>query len=565
MARQAWKLFRRRGVGWNVKQSTFNYLSASGDTIPISYISPYDMFEYIMTNHPGVLIGGFQSETERAHHLQAFWEGFRLQNSFHSVFSEHNGSLQCVVPMVWHGDEGRGKRRGNTAVVSIGSVIGTQSVVNSRKRARPSCDCDPSPALQRKFGGTRNRLTAEHRRLLGVQATTMKGHSFLHRYPLFIIPSSIHHEHPDAMQQLLQLIARDLKRLFFEGVTIQGKTFNAAIIGAKGDLKWFAKIALQRSWEHQGRVRNLPCCHECLGGSAGVPWDDMVSDRPTWAGTRWTQRPWTDQPCMSAVPFCISSPERQYRRDIFHLTKVGIFRDVVGSIVCFLTMKRYFGLAGSFDERLSNAHSAFSLYCKTVKRNPALRTFSRRLFTYPRFDAYPWANTKGSDTMLLLDWLRVQLTGCINDPQDPSHVPTLQIMKAVCEAARKVFVILNGHTLWMTRGCTTNLFEHLHGFIRGYVALAGQLLNTEFNGFAIKPKLHLARHGSLELDELLSSGDEVALNMNCYNCEMDEDLIGRVCRLSRRLDSRCIGQRVLSCCMLKSSILYGRFKKLHKI
>lgn len=566
ICRQAWKVFKRRKVGWNVPIKTFNYVcNVSGEQMDISYISPCDLMEYLITHHPGVLVGGFQSSVERARHLEAFWAAFRLQNNHHVVYEEHNCNLQAVIPLVFHGDEGRGKRRGNTAVVSCGVAIGTQSVVNSRKRSFGECDCNPPASLKQKFGGVTGRLSTEHKKLLRVQSTTMKGHSMLHRWPLFIIPSVIHHVHPNAMKRLLELVAIDFRRLFYDGLTISGRSYNFAVIAAKGDLKWFGKIALQRSWENQGRIRDIPCCHECMGGQPGVQWDDIISDRPAWAVTRFTVRPWYDPPCMLAVPFCKLSPERLYKRDPFHLTKVGIYRDVVGSIVVFLAIKGYFGNVGTFDSKLSSAHSAFQFYCRTVKKNPALRSFSRRLFMVPRFDAYPWSNTKGSDTMLLLDWLIVQLTGCANDPQHISHIPSLRLMKAVCKAARKVFKDLNGHNLWMWRDCSTVLFQDLQGFIRGYVALASMFLNDPFCGFAIKPKLHLLRHASLEIDELLSNGDECMLNFNCHNCEMDEDLIGRVCRLSRRLDSRCIGERVLACSLLKAGILYRRFLKLHKL
>lgn len=565
VSRQAWKLFKRRQVMWNVPMKTFNYVDASsGDQLAISYISPCDLMEYLITHHPGVLVGGFQSSPERARHLDAFWAAFRLQNNYHVVYEEHNDHLPTVIPLAFHGDEGRGKRRGNTAVVSCGAVIGTQSVVNSRKRSFGDCDCNPPASLKQKFGGVTQRLSTQRKNLLRVQSTTMKGHSMLHRWPLFIIPSDIHHAHPNAMIQLLEIIAKDFKQLFYDGVTVSGRTFNFAVIAAKGDLKWFAKIALQRSWENQGRIRDIACCHECLGGQVGTPWDDMVSDRPNWSNTRFLARPWTDPPCVLAIPFCRLAPERMFKRDPFHLTKVGIYRDVVGSIVCFLAMKDYFGSVGTFDSKLCTAHSAFKLYCKTVKKNPALRTFTRRLFMLPRFDSFPWANVKGSDCMLMMEWLAVQLTGCINAPEDASHIPTLRLMKAVCKAGKKVFTDLNGHSWWMWRDCSTVLFQDLHGFIRGYIALANVLLN-DVCAFAIKPKLHLLRHASLEVDELLSAGDECMLNYNCHNCEMDEDLIGRVCRLSRRLDSRCIGERVLGCSMLKAGILYRRFKRFHKL
>ena len=167
--------------------------------------------------------------------------------------------------------------------------------------------------------------------------------------------------------------------------------------------------------------------------------------------------------------------------------------------------------------------------------------------------------------MILIDWLTVALAGFENVPLDNSHLPTFRLMKATCKAARKVFTDLNEHGLWAMRPCSMVFYSNMQGLIRGYCALASVLLNDEFNGFAIKPKLHLLRHTTLEIDEALQQGDQCVLNWNSVNCEADEDMIGRTCRLSRRLDSRKIGERVLGCVLLKAGITWNRFRKLHTI
>ena len=158
-SRQAWRLFKRRNMAWDVKLSTFQYVTGSGDVIPISYISPVDMFEYLLTNVPGVLVGGLQSAVDRAEYLHTFWSAYQLQHQDHIVYEVHGGNLSTVVPLRWHGDEGRGKRRGNTAVVSMSCVFGTNTAVQHRKRKFECVSCEPSPALNVRFGNAVNRLS----------------------------------------------------------------------------------------------------------------------------------------------------------------------------------------------------------------------------------------------------------------------------------------------------------------------------------------------------------------------------------------------------------------------
>ena len=558
-SRQTWALIRKKGLAWDVKPSVFDYVTADGDHMPITYIKPSDYIRFLMTHHPSVMVGGLQSETDRALHLESFWEGFRLANSDHMIYSEHNDSLSQCLPVLWHGDEGRGKRRGNTVVVSLELPMSVATVLNTRKRCRNemSC-CDPPAASKRKYANVQRKLSSRHKDALRMQVTTMKGHSLYHRFPLFIIPSGIHHAHPDALIQLLGIMASDLRQLFFEGLDAAGKHYTVALVGAKGDLKWHKKIALERSWDNQGIVRNIACCHQCGAGADGIAFEDM-SENPVWAATRWASRPWTTAPVMNPVPFCSAAPEKQYSRDVFHLTKVGIYRDLAGSALCFLVAKGYFGQQGDFDEKLANAHGAFTLFCRTTGLTPALRTFSRSLMMYPRFSAYPWANVKGSDCMLLLKFLAVQCCGFENAPLDPSHLPMLRLIRATCKAATGVIAALNKHNLWVERDCSMSVHGEMTKFVNGYMMLASSCLNDVFNGFGIKPKLHLFKHEALEWHEALLRGDELLLNWNIFGCEGSEDCIGRVCRLSRRLDSRRIGERVLGCCLVRSAMLHRRF------
>ena len=560
-SRATWALLRKKGYGWNVPLSTFDFITSDGVHLPITYIKPSDLVRYLMTHHPSVLAGGLQSETDRSLHLEAFWEAFRLAHGDHQVFSEHAHSLCNCLPLAWHGDEGRGKRRGNTVVVSIETPFSVMTSLNKKKRrlGETHCSCDPPAASKARYSHVQKKLSAKHKAALDMQMTTMKGHPLLHHFPLFIVPSAIHHGHPEATTELLKIIAINLRMLFFDGLDIRGKNYTVAIIGAKGDLKWFKKIALERSWENQGVVRNIACCHQCGAGADGIPFEDLTTRVPVWAATRFSSRPWTTPPVMDPVPYCRAVPEKQYKSDPFHLTKVGIYRDLAGSSLCLLVSKGYYGAQGDVNHKLSNAHGAFTLYCQTFGKSPALRTFSRFLMMYPRLDSYPWANVKGSDCMILLSFLIVQAAGFERAPQDPSHIPWLRTMRLTCQAAKQVFVCLNQHNLWLQPLCAMSLHADISRFVKGYVQLASICLNDSFNGYAIKPKLHLVKHVEIEYDEALQRGDEIIVNWNLWNAESNEDMMGKVCRLSRRLDSRRIGERVLGACLLKSGTLHRRF------
>ena len=564
-SRDTWSFFNRYKLGWKVKPDTFQYNAGDGNVVSIAFLSPKKLLKYMIERHPDVLVGGLQCPQERAIHLQAFWEGFRLQHPDHVVFQEHNDALSYVFPLYHHGDEGRGKRRGNTVVVSLETPIGITTVDYVRKRQRQSCNCTTPAAFSHKYPGVHGALPPHLKTALKDQRTNMKGHSFIQHFPVFIIPSAYHHAYPDLLKAMLGRLALELKELFYEGVYACGRQWCASVCGAKGDLKWYTKIAhLKRSYEHQGYVQDILCCHQCLAGDPNgtMPYED-VSEAPSWAATRWKERPWLLEtpPPLLAVPCWTLAPEKQYKTDPFHTMKTGIFRDLVGSCICYMARNNLFSNDRDFPSQLNAAHGAFRLFCLATGETAALRSFSRALMVYPRFSAFPWANVKGSDSMLLCKWLVHQCTALQNDETCGADPHCLKLMKATCRAALDLWANFNKHGLFLPRTCGMVVYAEMTRFINGYNALANFSLNDDFNGWGMKPKLHLLKHAALELHEDLVSGKEFLPNFNVHNCEQNEDYVGRMSRLSRRLDSRTVCERAIASSLLKGGILHKRWKR----
>ena len=183
-SRDTWRWFNSWGFRWNVKFSTYDYIAPSGEVITMTYISPFDLMAFLIEKYPSILVGGLQCPTERAQNLRTFWDGFKLQHADHEAFREHPNNLQNLIPIAWHGDEGRGKRRGNTVVVSCQAIIGLHTVLQKKKR-RAECECEPPISIQNKFSRSNvdHRLGAESLSVLLDQRTNMKGHSFMQHFP----------------------------------------------------------------------------------------------------------------------------------------------------------------------------------------------------------------------------------------------------------------------------------------------------------------------------------------------------------------------------------------------
>ena len=78
----------------------------------------------------------------------------------------------------------------------------------------------------------------------------------------------------------------------------------------------------------------------------------------------------------------------------------------------------------------------------------------------------------------------------------------------------------------------------------------------------MKPKIHLLRHLEHDLFTILSNANSHhVLNPMTHGCEMNEDFIGRACRLSRKCSTQLLCQRVLQSILLKADFLNRRWQQ----
>ena len=79
-----------------------------------------------------------------------------------------------------------------------------------------------------------------------------------------------------------------------------------------------------------------------------------------------------------------------------------------GECAYHLTSQRFFdfdNMSKDIRFRFQRAYSSFNLYCQAQGKSAGLRSFSKAFFNMSSLVSAPWANSKASDTILLLQWL----------------------------------------------------------------------------------------------------------------------------------------------------------------
>ena len=560
-SRDARNFIRRWGLTWKVPLSHIEFVH-NGITKDTPYLSPLKYIPFLLERAPELLFGGLDA-VQGQKLLSSFWGAYRQTHPEHHVFKEHADSLSTVLPLTVHGDEGRGVRKGNTCLLSVETPFGLGAAINIETGFHhDDCKCCKHGELNLHAACTGNEFSQE-RGLTAFMDLNTKGHCFLNKMLVFLLPHALYKD-SQLLEQLLARICQELRQLFFEGVYARGRWWHAALIGWKGDLMWYAKTAnLNRCYNRL--AFDALMCHECEAGSLSEPFED-VNEIPCWRNSIYKNRPWETSPVFSCIPFEDKAPEKVLRRDPFHNTKLGVFRDFIASSILLLAEMKYFHDEGGRNSRnhlLNRAYMRFKLYTMAVHRPAALRSFTTDNFNAPKRRSYPWMSCKGSDATLLVEWLVVMTAACLMNPLELGHVATLEKLNQASRSANAWTKAMYRHGIFMRKSCARAIYKEGRRFVELYNELAYDCLHKlNFCGFALKPKLHLVAHGLFEQKTWLD--DPIVTwvpNPYIWNCEGNEDCVGRVSRLARRVHQTQVCRNCIERFLMKSKFLYKRYKE----
>ena len=444
------------------------------------------------------------------------------------------------------------------------------------KDARKCDSCALQPTTANMFGlqeGTVDCSCMGDAPLCSKLVSNYKRHSYLTKFVLSVLPHS-HYKGNDLLDRLMAQLCDDFNTLFTQGVDIAGERYFAALVGFKGDLKWYQKIAfLERCFSEQLKA-DTPMRHERMAGTHRYPFED-TSHSPGWSQSLWHERPWSSSKVPPIAGLCFDSglggqkPEKILRRDSFHNVKLGLLREFLGGTIMLLCWLGYFNEPGDTNSRpalLERAHAHFVFYCKTIGKSPALRSFTMLLFNIKTWYDFAWINAKGSDCTLCLGWIRT-LTACLQfDLREPGHKRTIEAMhRAACQLER-FFQILYSHGLFLPRHCAAAMYEALHSFLEEFNLLSFLSLHChKYTACGKKSKLHMTAHDKYDLLQGLAEPSEFVLSPLAWAAEMNEDMVGRLSRLSRRCDQRTVSMRSLEMYLIGCKAVYRRYRKTKKI
>lgn len=386
-------VFRKCGQSLPVKISRVDLVSKPR----FPYVQFSDWLKYLIEFDQLDHLVGTTDPVEMHKDLQTFWDRFRSSHPSHVMFdSTVQGAPQhpeCTIPIVLHGDEGRGRKKKQVMILSAMGIMGKGSSRVNLLKDGPLDELE-NPLYLNMIGNT--SLT-----------------HFLHS----VLPISLYNETPEAFDQVL-VQAAEYERLFHSGVMLDGKHFFIAVVGCKGDAPYLQKTGkFERSFTRrpaQARSRK-PCsgiCHQCCAAMENfhgthIPFEDLGALKPQWLPTVGSLKPFADDPPYMKIPFLQAGSdvgfEAFYRFDIFHNFHLGVGQSFAASAIC-MTMELLEPM--SLVDACAKLTDDFGEYCRRVHETPYHKQISLSILgVQGSFKDCPEGGwNKGDHTRLILQW-----------------------------------------------------------------------------------------------------------------------------------------------------------------
>ena len=362
------------------------------------WIKCSDWMRYLAdTDRLDLLVGVKDIETMRPL-LQEFWDRYYEIAPTHEIYNKHRAGildLSRVIPLLHHGDEGRGYKRLQVMVGSTHGLLGNGCRITepSKLKSESAAPCDDPMKLN------------------------LVGNSWLTHFIHFLVPVALYKDSPESFMTLLEALSEDYKFLCNEGFKVNKKhRLWACCVACKGDSPYIVKAGrFERSFYHRplkanSKTHGVGICHMCMAGVESlenrVEFEEFGSC-PTWLRTLELVAPWDEEPPFLTIPRELDNPngERFFKFDLFHNWHLGGGKYFVSSAVVHIA--QYIETGPSLASRFEKLTHDFNAFCKKRKMTPYHRNLTQEMFGVKKNqqDCPTGGWPKGDQTTMLALWL----------------------------------------------------------------------------------------------------------------------------------------------------------------
>eukprot|EP00435_Cladocopium_sp_Y103_P046752 s144_g13.t1 len=320
--------------------------------------------------------------------LATFWNRFGAINPDHFICSRDDPEFdkEMCIPVLYHGDEGRGLKKKQLMVLSTHGVLGRGSHKSNDNNTN-----NPGGAL-----------------CLNMVGCTLTTH-----FIQCVLPISLYNETPQDFHHMLDLQAREFHELFWKGIEICNRRWFVCCIAIKGDSPFLAKSGkflrsfIRRPTRATSRTAAAGVCHLCLAGKEDyhfdVPFEDFGAHDPVWQLTCGALKPYAERSPLLQIPAETSgTTEELWKFDLFHNWHSGMGKYFTSSAVVVCLELVQDSIEGAFAQITLD----FRAYCTRNHESPYHKKLTSTMFGVNQSfqDCPDAAWSKGDFTRLICKW-----------------------------------------------------------------------------------------------------------------------------------------------------------------
>lgn len=482
------------------------------DYIPVLKIR--DWFSFFLSNSCLHILVGLENHhpTRQESILTTFWDKFQKLRPTHEIFARASEGvlvLKRTIPLLVHGDEGRGRRHVAHFVLSFHSCLGFGFAKKKRSEDWNKMECNFS------------------------------GHSYTNRFLICSLRKKDYtNDNSSVWQLLLDEIAVEASFMAEHGVTgPDGLQYFGVVVGVVGDWPFLHKSGgFCRSFNNiqkRKTIKNDPLgiCHLCLAGQVGHPIEQLETTRPSWRSTLHAVSPFLQpNPLATGLMHEHGKEAGLWSYDWFHTLHLGVMKHYLGSVLALFSLEEP---QGNVDDRFHSLSERYKLWCSRNSRRPFLSKLTKETIQWETTLKFPVGSWhKGSLSTTLMEFCEHRFKH-----ENFSHEPLLSLAGEACIAIQRCHRILYRSCVWLSPE-TCRLVSQLGClFLRRYSQLATLAYRRNQALFVFQPKIHILQHFMLDLLDAANANLE-GFNPLVFSCQQSEDFIGRPSRLSRRVTAQ---------------------------
>ena len=456
--------------------------------------------------------------------MTKFWELFKISNSDHPVFAlAESGRVELArtAPLLWHGDEGQGRRRTPCLVTSFHSLLGR---------------------------GVRAGLAAQARS--GVKKAYAKlkpnflGHSYTTRFLHCALPKSVFQD-VSVFNAVLEHCVAEAQHMREVGVVhpYTKQRYWCMVLNVVGDWQFLYKAGnMTRSYnnvaKHAQEARDPGgICHLCRAGTRPHPFEHIHTRTPSWLQTYCLDMPFAAPSPLLQIPQCVGKSPELFKFDPWHCWHLGVGKSFSASSLALLSELCE---GSSKDARFKVLSAEFMSWCKASKHTPIISKLTKETLGWENSSNFPFGSWyKASITTTFCTFLQQKLARMDSDDE------FLVLVKDAVESINICSKGLYENDVFLPSALAADLGQHGLRFLRRYASLARLAADRRRTLFSLLPKHHALQHIFLRDLLLASEKFTTVINPIVYTVQLSEDYIGQMSRLSRRVSPATCAERCI--------------------